>query len=522
MHLVENIGNIEYVQEYNVSSVLLFWLTLFPVFFSNMPAVTYVATLMLALIVTYLFWKKWPLEKWLYWVAFFILSRGIAWFNLYLYTTTTERWLFFFLELFIITWCIAALRYARKNFGRQKDMFALNPKVSVALFYLTILMQMVGLVANLSGYYGLSKIMGAAGVIGLFSAFVFSVFVRIAMELLSMQLELFKQGKDQEIFNSFKQILGIFRNILIVFTIFGWLVLLSKTLNFYDFIYGVASDFLYTSRQVGKIVFTFGSVAIFFIILWVATMLSTIISFFVDTGSIHVQKRNRLANFKLLIKLGIITCGIFLAFAASGIPIDRLTIVFGALSVGIGFGLQNLASNIVSGIVISFEQPIRLGDTIEIDSQIGIVKEIGVRACKLYTDDGLDLIVPNGEILSKNITNWTLSSPTRRIQFKLNVELDTDINIAKESMERIMEENKLIVKSPKPRVLISNIEKGAIIYTCDFWCRNVWEGKLIKSAVLESITREFREKGIKFDDNKLDLLMDQQKIRQNLHNKTKS
>ncbi len=194
---------------------------------------------------------------------------------------------------------------------------------------------------------------------------------------------------------------------------------------------------------------------------------------------------------------------------ASGIPIDKLTIVFGALSVGIGFGLQNLANNIVSGIVISFERPIRLGDTIEINSQTGIVKEIGVRACKLYTDDGLDLIVPNGEILSKNITNWTLSSPSRRIQFNLSVELDTDINIARASIEKIMNEHKQIMKNPKPRVLMSSIENGAIMYTCNFWCGNVREGAMIKSIVLESITSEFREKGIRFDDNKLDLHLDQ-------------
>ena len=97
-----------------------------------------------------------------------------------------------------------------------------------------------------------------------------------------------------------------------------------------------------------------------------------------------------------------------LAVAASGFPLDKLTIIFSAFGVGIGFGLQNITNNLVSGMILAFEKPIQIGDIIEVDGKAGTVKEIGIRSSKLATSDGSEVIIPNADLISHHVENWTV------------------------------------------------------------------------------------------------------------------
>ncbi|MBU2156404.1 MAG: mechanosensitive ion channel, partial [Gammaproteobacteria bacterium] len=108
--------------------------------------------------------------------------------------------------------------------------------------------------------------------------------------------------------------------------------------------------------------------------------------------------------------------GFLLALSAAGFKVSQLTLLFGALGVGIGFGLQGLVSNFVSGLVLMFERPIQPGDVIEINGASGSVREIGLRATKIRTFDGADIVVPNGTLVANNLTNWTLQDRNRRIE----------------------------------------------------------------------------------------------------------
>ena len=99
---------------------------------------------------------------------------------------------------------------------------------------------------------------------------------------------------------------------------------------------------------------------------------------------------------------------LFLAFSAVGIPLQQITIVIGALGVGIGFGLQTLVNNLVSGLIIAFEKPVNVDDQIEIGGQSGKVKSIGFRSSVIATADGADLIMANGDLLNSPVINWTL------------------------------------------------------------------------------------------------------------------
>ena len=140
----------------------------------------------------------------------------------------------------------------------------------------------------------------------------------------------------------------------------------------------------------------------------------------------------------LLIRIAIISSGLFLAAAAAGIPLDRITIVLGALGVGIGFGLQELTSSLVSGIIIAFEKPVNVGDVVEVDEQSGTMKSIGFRSSVITTWDGADVIIPNSTLLSSNLINWTMSDEKRRVDVEVQVMFGTDLNKSKKDFTGVI------------------------------------------------------------------------------------
>ena len=114
-----------------------------------------------------------------------------------------------------------------------------------------------------------------------------------------------------------------------------------------------------------------------------------------------------------------------IALAAAGFQLSELAIIIGALGVGIGFGLQNVVNNFVSGLILMFERPIQPGDVIEVSGTSGKVREIGMRATTLTTFEGADVVVPNGTLLSEKLINWTLSDMNRRLDVNVGVAYGT-------------------------------------------------------------------------------------------------
>ena len=113
--------------------------------------------------------------------------------------------------------------------------------------------------------------------------------------------------------------------------------------------------------------------------------------------------------------------GFFVALAALGVDLTKVTILAGAFTVGVGFGLQTVINNFVCGLILLFERPIKVGDVVQIDADIGEVRRIGIRACVIRTADGSEVIVPNGTIISNKVTNWTFSDRYRAVEVPVSV-----------------------------------------------------------------------------------------------------
>jgi len=216
-------------------------------------------------------------------------------------------------------------------------------------------------------------------------------------------------------------------------------------------------------------------------------------------------KKAGIGSWLLLIRISIITIGVLLAFAAAGIPMDRLAIILGALSVGIGFGLQSLVNNLVSGLILAFEKPINVGDVVEFGGQSGTMKSIGFRSSIIRTWDGADVIIPNGNLLSEQMINWTMGNRNRRVEIVAAVAYGTDRGKTKKLLLDLLAADKRIAPTPQPIVLVKDLNSNGIEIRILFWIEDFETWIQIKSDMIEAIDEAFEKEGIQIPNPSQDL-----------------
>jgi small-conductance mechanosensitive channel len=170
-----------------------------------------------------------------------------------------------------------------------------------------------------------------------------------------------------------------------------------------------------------------------------------------------------------MLHYAILLLGFFVALGALGIDLTKLTILAGAFSVGIGFGLQNIVNNFVSGLILLFERPIKVGDVIEVGGNVGEVTRIGIRASVIRTADGSEVIVPNGSLISSQVTNWTFSDRKRAVEVSVNVTGGADPQHVVELLKTTAAAHPGVAKEPPPHVYVTNFSAGALTFQLRAW-----------------------------------------------------
>ncbi len=186
-------------------------------------------------------------------------------------------------------------------------------------------------------------------------------------------------------------------------------------------------------------------------------------------------------------------------------PLSSLTVLAGAFGVGIGFGLQNIFNNIVSGFILLFERPIQIGDTIEVGQLIGKVKSIGIRASNIKTFDGADIIVPNGDLVSNQVVNWTLSDQKRRIEVLAGVAYGSDPHKVKELFEKVLANHSDIIDDPEPIVYFKGLGESSLDFRLLFWTSNNAEWLRIQSEIVFGVHDILYKEGISIPFPQMDL-----------------
>ena len=205
-----------------------------------------------------------------------------------------------------------------------------------------------------------------------------------------------------------------------------------------------------------------------------------------------------------LVNYMIIGFGILLAGATVGLSGTQLTVAFGALGVGIGFGLQTIIANFVSGLVLIFERPIKVGDRIQTVNHFGTVTDVGIRASTIRTFDGSDIMVPNGDLVSKEVINWTRSDQLRRVDVNLRVAYGTDPKRVLRMLVETAKEHILVLSTPEPTAWMMSFGESALEFKLFAWAR-VENFLVVTSELHVAIDEALKEAGIELQVPRRDL-----------------
>ena len=261
------------------------------------------------------------------------------------------------------------------------------------------------------------------------------------------------------------------------------------------------------SFTVGAMTVSIGGILAFIVTIWITILLSRLVRF---TLTEDVFPRLRLPrgvgdSISKVVHYTVLGFGIMVALAVAGIDLSNFALLAGALGIGIGFGLQNLVNNFVSGLILIFERPIQLGDTIEFGTWIGTVRRIGIRSSTVRTFDGAEVIVPNGSLISAEVVNWTLSDRLRRIEVSVGVAYGTDPQRVLDILLDVVAKHDNVLQHPEPLALFVGFGDSSLDFKTLFWTSNFDDWLRIRSDVTVKINQAVTEAGIEIPFPQRDL-----------------
>jgi potassium efflux system protein len=471
-----------------ITIIMMF--TLAPFFDLKAPAL-YIESvqILLALSLTVFFRKKLSTKLFYCWCIFVLLLIAPVFLRLLGMPGGYQRWLLLLLSLSSAIFSIVVYKKLDEASRRYK-MILLTGFIYAGFAVIAAL-------CNIFGRFTLAQIFYSSGVNALLNGISLTMLAKMLVEafLLQMKSSRIRKGYPeyfdwQPVNAGLKRLTGIGATII-------WVVIFTTNLNIFNGMYESLMEILIEKRTIGNFSFTFGGIALFMGIIWTANFLQKYIAyFFGDTGDDGLDDNKGERSKLLITRLVLLIGGFLIAVAASGLPIDKITVILGALGVGIGLGLQNIVSNFVSGIILIFDKTIRIGDVVELSSKKGRVKEIGVRASTLLTDDGAEIIIPNGAILSNNIINWTLSNNQMRIDISLTIAKPFNSTEVVSQIREIITTNDNVFVNKEPVILISPVSKTNSNIKIYFWCKNISSADLTRSLIVAHIFEALEEKEI--------------------------
>ena len=193
----------------------------------------------------------------------------------------------------------------------------------------------------------------------------------------------------------------------------------------------------------------------------------------------------------------VLVIGVFIVLENTGIHLGALTVFAGAVGVGIGFGLQNIASNFISGLVILAERPITIGDRVEVAGVAGQVMQIRARSTVIRTNDNISMIVPNSKFIDSPVTNWTYGDPRVRFRVPVGVAYGSNIDKVKEALLAAGHENPHVLQDPAPSIFLSKFGENSIEFELVVWSSEMsYRPSRFRSDLNFAIEKKFREAGI--------------------------
>jgi small-conductance mechanosensitive channel len=404
---------------------------------------------------------------------------------------------------------------------KKNDALSISQNRLVFIFIMIhLVLATVGFFANITGRVILTEIVLGAVFSNIFNGLTILITFLLIDGLVATNIDT-KSGQRLNVFRMYgEEIKRKAIYVLNFLAILLWIILLLRNFRIIDYVFkGVGSIFTH-KISIGSTSFSIDTVFIFFIVIYSSIVLSNIIRVLLEVDVLNrfPISKGLPHTISMMVKYFLVTAGFFLAVNAAGIPVDQLTIILGAFSVGIGFGLQNIFNNLVSGLILLFERPIQLGDTVQVGQLTGNVKSIGIRASNIRTFEGAEVIVPNGQLVSNEVINWTLSDQNRRVEILVGVSYNSDPKLVHSLLIGILKQHPEVLQKPSPLVFFKGLGESSLDFTVFAWIADYNEGLRIKSELLFRIFEVFKENKIEIPFPQRDLHLKSVDKSINLHN----
>lgn len=264
-----------------------------------------------------------------------------------------------------------------------------------------------------------------------------------------------------------------------------------------------------TSLQftVSTVTITPGSILSIILIIYITLLISRALQAFLlqEVFSQHRMEKGVQISITRLIHYAVMTIGFLILLWALGFGLNQITILGGALGVGIGFGLQAIVNNFVSGLILLFERPIKVGDMIDIGEQVGEVKELGLRATTVQTFDNAEIVIPNSQLITGSVTNWTLAEKKIRVRVPVGVAYGSDIEAVLKILLACADANPIVLNTPKPIALFLAFGDSSLDFELRVWIPDFNDKMTVLSELNQDIESEFQTAGIEIPFPQTDL-----------------
>ncbi len=479
--------NFKYLSPLPFIASLVFMLSLIPIFEPSSPSFYIeISQFILLVIITIKFYKSIDRPAFKLWLAaVFIYITVIT-----VSTIVNEA---IFLRSLLIILNVGSLYLGRKFYKKIQDLNFAN---GVVKFVFTIYMSfnIIAIILNVFGRITLAKIFSNTAVISLTQVITLAIFVKVISEAVQLQMKISASSKGLFSRINLNKTRVTLKKIWSLLAMVLWLLVFTISLNISGGVYSLLTAILTKPRSFGSLSFSLGNVALFILIVYFANVLQKNVGvlFGENRNSIEDQIDHKSSKLALL-RLIIIFIGVMFAVVSSGIPMDKLTVAIGALGVGIGLGLQNIVNNFVSGIILIFEKPFRVGDYVELADKKGRVKDIGIRASKMLTPQGSEIIIPNGDLLSGRLVNWTLSNDFLKTEVALKINVDADLAAVYKIIEKEVSKMSGTLSNSPPEILVNGITAASIDLKILVWINNIYIEAEFKSELLKTLMVKFKE-----------------------------
>lgn len=375
------------------------------------------------------------------------------------------------------------------------------------LAWLAIVALLVAMGANVVGNVSLAEMLTGAVLDSAYVGLALYAGANVISSVLSFLLARRAVTRFRVITENAGPVLASLTRLVMFAALVAWILVVLHEFRIARPIFRSVTAVLDFPLEAGEISVTLRSILLFLVSIYVA--------FWIAKTVRYVLRDEMLPNMNLprgvansvasLSYYGLVLVGLMVALAAAGFETSQFAIVFGALGVGIGFGLQNVVNNFVSGLILMFERPIQPGDIVEVSGTSGKVREIGMRATTLTTFEGADVVVPNGTLLSEKLINWTLSDMDRRIDVNVGVAYGTDPRRVLELLEEVARTTPGVAAAPAPNIVFMGFGASSLDFSIRAWTKDFGDWVNIRSQMTVRIYEALQQAGIEIPFPQQDL-----------------